>query len=101
MKISVPLRVFPPSVVEYAAGLPLGEIAARYGVTPKTVRMRARLMGVPPRKVKLDGARLKRAIALYRRGWGWKQICAVVHTDRTTLSDALKRKGVRLRSGHR
>jgi DNA-binding CsgD family transcriptional regulator len=98
VRVLVSLTPKPPSVVEYAAGLPLGDIAKRHGVTPKTIRKRARLLGVAPRKKKVVGARARKAIALYRRGKSWKEISEMLDIDRTTLSEILKRNDVKLRT---
>ena len=90
-KVSVTLTPKPRFVIEYAAGLPLDDIAKRHHVTPKTIRKRARLLGVEPRKTKVVGARARKAVALYRRGMLWADVCEAVGIDRTTLSDVLKR----------
>lgn len=88
----------PASVVEYRIGVPVNEIAVRYGITPKTVRKRARVFGEGPRKVKIDGPWAQGIIAMYRRGAPWKTICRAWEIDSTTLSEVLKRGGVKLRT---
>lgn len=85
------------STRDYIAGVPVWKIAKRYGVTSKTVRKRARLAGVPPRKVKIDGAWAKRIVRLYLRGVEWADICRVEELDRRTLTEVLRREGVRPR----
>jgi hypothetical protein len=86
------------SIRDYIAGDPVWKIAKRYGLTAKTVRKRARLFGVPPRKVKVEGAWAKRIVRLYLRGIEWGDICRVEEIDRRTLTEVLRREGVRLRS---
>ena len=98
MKIVVTLSKREPTTVEYAAGLPVHEIAARHGVTAKTVRKRARLAGVAPRKVKVVGTKAKFVITLYRKGETRKKICELCGIDNKTLSLVLKRGGVAKRT---
>jgi len=91
-------RGLPASVVEYQSGMPVWVIAARHGVTPKTVRKRARLLGVKGRKTKIVGAWAARIVARYEGGMAWREIERVEGIDSTTLSDLLRREGVRLRT---
>ena len=89
---------YPPSIVDYMAGEPVWQIALKYGVTPKTVRKRARLLGLVGRKEKIVGARALRIVKLYKRGALWSDICRIEEIDGHTLSDVLRREGVRLRT---
>ena len=91
-------RGLPASVIEYQSGMPVWVIAARHGVTPKTVRKRARLLGVPGRKVKVEGEWAARMVCLYRSGASWKKIALVMGVDRRTITEVLRREGVRLRT---
>ena len=87
-----------PSTRDYIAGDPVWLIAERYGITPKTVRKRARLAGIRPRKVKVTGEWAKRIVRLYRRGFEWGDIARCEEVDRRTVTEVLRREGVRLRT---
>lgn len=89
---------YPPSIREYIAGEPVWKIAERYGVTPKTVRKRARLLGVAGRKEKIAGERAKAIVRLYKGGAMWRDIMRIEGIDGHTLSLVLRREGVRLRT---
>lgn len=91
-------RGLPASVVEYQSGMPVWVIAARHGVTPKTVRKRARLAGVVGRKAKVEGEWAARIVRLYRRGIGWREIERIEGIASKTLTVVLRREGVRLRT---
>ena len=89
------------STLDYIAGEPVWLIAERHGVTPKTVRKRARLAGVVGRKAKVVGDKAKEIIRLYRRGVVWTDIMRIEGIDGHTLSDVLRRHRVKLRTRKR
>lgn len=88
----------PASVIEYQSGMPVWVIAQRHGITPKTVRKRARLLGVHGRKAKVEGEWAARIVQLYRRGVGWREIERIEGIASKTLTVVLRREGVRLRT---
>jgi DNA invertase Pin-like site-specific DNA recombinase len=86
------------STLDYIAGVPVWVIALRHGVTPKTVRLRARKAGVVGRKAKVSGEWAKRIVRLYRRGNEWGEIARAMEINRRTITEVLRREGVRPRT---
>lgn len=85
-------------VADYHAGMPVKEMASKYGIHRGSVSKHLRDHGVPPRKVGLDEAQIREAVKQYALGESLATIGKRMGVDKGTVRERLVESGVEMRS---
>jgi transposase-like protein len=82
---------------DYLAGVPMRDLATRYRVNRETVYRQASRLGLPPRKARLGQDDVRACVDMYGGGKSLANIGQHFGVSPTTVSNALKAAGLRLR----
>lgn len=85
-------------IADYQAGMPVKEMATKYGIHRGSVSKHLREHGVPPRTVGLDAAQIQEVVKLYARGGSLAAIGKQTGVDKGTVRQRLVEVGVEMRS---